>query len=56
MRDIEDLIEEYCAQNLLPEPVWIAFLNRRFPEIARRFDGIRSMQREIQDHLFREAN
>ena len=51
MRDIEDLITEYCARNLPPEPVWITFLNRQFPKIARRFDSIKSVQWEIQDHL-----
>jgi hypothetical protein len=51
MRDIEALIAEYRAQNLPPEPRWITILNRRFPKMARRIDGIKSVQREIQDHL-----
>jgi hypothetical protein len=51
MHDIENLIAEYCAQNLPPEPAWIVFLNRRFPKIAKRLDGIKSVQWEIEDHL-----
>jgi hypothetical protein len=51
MREIEGLINEYCAQNLPLEPAWITFLNRRFPKIAAHFDSIKSVQWEIEDHL-----
>jgi hypothetical protein len=51
MRKIEGLIKEYCAQNLPLEPAWITILNRRFPRLAARFDGIKSVQWEIEDHL-----
>lgn len=51
MRKIEELIKEYCAQHLPPEPRWIAFLNRRLPQIAVRFDAVRPLQLEIEDHL-----
>jgi hypothetical protein len=51
MHDIEDLIMEYCTQNLPPEPVWIMILNQRFPKIARHLNGIKPVRWEIQDHL-----
>jgi|WetSurSiteA1Bulk_404760.scaffolds.fasta_scaffold06891_4 hypothetical protein len=51
MRDIEELIKEYCAQHLPPEPAWIGVLNRRFPKISSWMDSAKSVQREIEDHL-----
>ena len=51
MRDIEELIREYCSQRIPPEPIWLTILNRRFPKIAARMDSAKSVQREIEDHL-----
>lgn len=51
MREIGDLIREYCAQKLPAESNWITILNRRFPKIAARIDIVKSMQWEIDDHL-----
>jgi hypothetical protein len=51
MHNIEDMIKEYCAQILHPEPLWIIILNRRFPKIAARMDIARSVHLEIEDHL-----
>jgi hypothetical protein len=51
MRDIDELIKDYCAEILPPEPLWVAALNRWFPRIAARIDMLRSAQLEIEDHL-----
>jgi len=51
MHNIEATIKEYCAKNLPTEPVWISFLERRFPKIAGTIDGSQSMRQEFVDHL-----
>jgi hypothetical protein len=51
MRDIDTLINEFCALNLPSEPNWIAVLSQRFPGLAARFDCTKAVRWEFEDHL-----
>jgi hypothetical protein len=51
MREIEDLIKEYCAEKFPAEPTWVAILYRGFRKIAASVNISKSLQLEIGDHL-----
>jgi hypothetical protein len=51
MRDIDELIAEFCDKKLPPDPGWSAILRRSCGQIGVNLGLIGSERKEIEDHL-----